>query len=134
MSERAEWEYADTMDDDNDGSPIDPHRHHVRRAWTIRRWIAEQSRLAPIEAPAAPPPVTVANDWRGAPSAAEVAAHHRAHALNDVSRWVLRTTPDASAVVAEVRGGVLAWLPSEVTLWRPSDAHLTPVTWPEVTP
>ena len=132
-SGRPEWEYADTLEDDSDGTPIDPDRDHVRRAWTIRRWIAEQRREAEEAAdPPTPAPASTADDWRGPPSPAEVAAHHAVHARDGRSLWTMRTSPEAPAVVVAVTDGALAWLPSERSLWRSADALLTPVAWPEV--
>lgn len=127
------WEYPDVHEMPPDAEEwrdpdfVTPSKHH-RRRWTIRRWLAEQERAAQpsLVAPDVPRPV---DDWRSAPSPAEVAAHHAAHAdASEVSRWVMLSKRDPAVVC--VYTGRLGFLAHEDTRWRPCDATLTPVAWP----
>jgi hypothetical protein len=130
------WEYPDvhempdTAEEWRDPDFVVPSKHH-RRRWTVRRWLAEQERTeqpAPI-APVAPEAPRTVDDWRTAPSLAEVAAHHAAHADGaDVSRWVMLSKRDPAVVC--VYTGRLGFRAHEDTRWRPCDATLTPVAWP----
>ena len=124
------WEYpylGDLADDAEEHRDRDivVESGHTRRRWTLRRWLAEQTRSTrPAELVLAAP---VDDGWGAPPTIEETRAHHAAHAVGGVSLWQVRVQEDPFARVANVRDGALDWLPSETSRWRPCDAMLTPV-------